>query len=78
MRQVVYVGDGSNDVCPVLRLGADDIALARQGMSMERELAKLAAARDPALRARVLSWSTPADLRRRVHALLDPPPPPRG
>ncbi|KAK1869380.1 hypothetical protein I4F81_011857 [Pyropia yezoensis] len=73
VRQVVYVGDGSNDVCPVLRLGPADIALARQGMAMERELADLAACGDPALRARVTSWSTPADLLGLFRALTDPP-----
>ncbi|GAB0491992.1 hypothetical protein MMPV_003250 [Pyropia vietnamensis] len=75
VRQVVYVGDGSNDVCPVLRLGEADIALARQGLAMERELAKLVAAHDPALRARLISWSTPADLLGLFRALIDSPSP---
>lgn len=36
--RIIYLGDGSNDFCPVLRLGKGDIALVRRGMGLERRI----------------------------------------
>lgn len=36
--RLIYLGDGSNDFCPVLRLGKNDIALVRKGMGLERRI----------------------------------------
>lgn len=37
---VVYVGDGTNDICPVMRLGEKDVGCARKGFGMTRILEK--------------------------------------
>lgn len=37
---VFYIGDGNNDICPVLRQRACDFACARQGFAMEKHLCK--------------------------------------
>lgn len=36
--RIFYVGDGHNDICPVLRLSTCDFGLARKGYSMQEEL----------------------------------------
>lgn len=36
--RVFYVGDGHNDICPVLRLSTSDFGMARKGYSMHKEL----------------------------------------
>lgn len=35
---IVYVGDGNNDVCPILRLGENDFGCARRGYRLEKEV----------------------------------------
>jgi Putative Phosphatase len=37
---VVYIGDGSNDMCPALRLKPEDLVLARRGFSLAKRIAK--------------------------------------
>lgn len=36
--RIFYVGDGHNDICPVLRLSTCDFGMARKGYSMQKEL----------------------------------------
>ncbi|EJD52395.1 hypothetical protein AURDEDRAFT_81973 [Auricularia subglabra TFB-10046 SS5] len=38
--RMMYLGDGSNDFCPVLRLRSQDIALVRTGRGLEKRIAK--------------------------------------
>lgn len=38
---IFYVGDGENDLCPILRLGKNDYGCVRRGYSLERQLEKL-------------------------------------
>lgn len=38
--QVVYTGDGRNDLCPLLQLGPNDVGVVRKGYSLEKALAK--------------------------------------
>ncbi|PNW73435.1 hypothetical protein CHLRE_14g631850v5 [Chlamydomonas reinhardtii] len=42
-RQVVYVGDGRNDLCPCLALGPHDVAMPRVGFALQKLLAAAAA-----------------------------------
>ncbi|KAH9040126.1 phosphatase phospho-type [Lactarius pseudohatsudake] len=37
--RIIYVGDGSNDFCPVLRLRSQDMVLCRRHRSLERRIA---------------------------------------
>ncbi|EPQ57312.1 hypothetical protein GLOTRDRAFT_58585 [Gloeophyllum trabeum ATCC 11539] len=38
--RIVYVGDGSNDFCPILRLRTSDIVLCRKFRGLERRISK--------------------------------------
>ncbi|EPQ29326.1 uncharacterized protein PFL1_03081 [Pseudozyma flocculosa PF-1] len=38
--RIIYVGDGGNDYCPVLRLGANDLALVRRYRGLETRIAR--------------------------------------
>lgn len=37
-QRIVYVGDGGNDYCPVLRLGPQDVAFVRTGRGLENRI----------------------------------------
>ncbi|KAH8828568.1 phosphatase phospho-type [Flagelloscypha sp. PMI_526] len=36
--KVIYVGDGSNDFCPVLRLRSEDLVLCRQSFGLQKRI----------------------------------------
>jgi len=36
--RLIYLGDGANDFCPVLRMGPNDVALVRKGKGLERRI----------------------------------------
>lgn len=63
---VFYVGDGRNDVCPVLRLSAVDYGCARRGMRLEKDLVRRQATEDKALQCGVIGWSDGDELRTEI------------
>jgi pyridoxal phosphate phosphatase PHOSPHO2 len=75
--RVLYVGDGAGDVCPCLRLGPGDVALARDGYPLAERLRRAAAegegvgegTRRP-LRATVRLWKDGAGLRDEIRAFF--------
>ncbi|XP_064538828.1 pyridoxal phosphate phosphatase PHOSPHO2 [Drosophila montana] len=64
---VFYVGDGNNDICPVLRQRACDFACARQGFAMEKHLIKNR--NKLKLRAHLLIWRNGFDLLEQIRVL---------
>lgn len=42
-RKIFYVGDGNNDLCPILRLGKEDVGCARHGYRLQRDIQALSA-----------------------------------
>lgn len=58
--RIIYVGDGLNDLCPILQLGVEDIACIRRGFALHSSLPMFR----KKLRCRVFSW-------RDGHELLD-------
>lgn len=58
--RIFYVGDGHNDVCPVLRLSTRDFGLAREGYRMQKELEEQKTNGD--LDATVKIWTNGHDL----------------
>jgi len=50
--RLIYVGDGSNDYCPALRLRSQDILLCRRHRGLEQKIAKLGG-----LKCQVKYWS---------------------
>ncbi len=63
-RRVVYAGDGGDDVCAALCLGAGDVVLARAGHPLARYLARARAGEPGTLpvRAQWRVWSTHREL----------------
>ena len=53
---VAYVGDGTNDLCPSLRLTSKDFLFPRKGYSLMKEIAKAK------LSAKVVPWDTGFDI----------------
>ncbi|KAK0156540.1 putative phosphatase phospho1 [Merluccius polli] len=63
-QQVLYVGDGANDVCPSLALGPGDVVFPRRDFPMHRLLEGAAGgvAGPGPLKARVVPWSSGEDV----------------
>lgn len=40
-KKIFYVGDGHNDLCPILRLGKDDVGCTRIGYGLQKKLQSL-------------------------------------
>ncbi|KAK2168085.1 hypothetical protein NP493_1245g00011 [Ridgeia piscesae] len=55
---VCYVGDGSNDVCPCLKLSSRDIAFPRVGYKLMSELDR----RHEEVNAKVIPWQSGSDI----------------
>lgn len=57
--KVVYVGDGGNDFCPLLRLRSQDLALVRRGKALEERVKK-----EGGLACEVKYWSMADEIER--------------
>ncbi|KAF8270278.1 phosphatase phospho-type [Lactarius quietus] len=53
--RIIYVGDGSNDFCPVLRLRSQDMVLCRRYRALERRIAR--DAENLGLKCQVRYWA---------------------
>lgn len=61
--QIVYVGDGGNDLCPTSCLRGRDVVMPRRGYTLEKLLAKLKAQDgDASVKAEVFVWSSGSDI----------------
>ena len=64
--QIVYVGDGTNDLCPTLKLREKDYACPRKGFSLWKKLKKLGCldgtTTDLDLKANILVWSSGTEI----------------
>ena len=56
---IVYIGDGSNDLCPSLKLRSNDICFARNGYSLVKKIEELPANE---MQARVIRWNDALDI----------------
>jgi len=61
---VCYVGDGSNDVCPCLKLSSRDIAFPRVGYKLMSELDR----RHEEVNAKVIPWQSGSDIMEALRA----------
>uniref|UniRef100_A0A8D3CN41 Phosphatase phospho2 n=1 Tax=Scophthalmus maximus TaxID=52904 RepID=A0A8D3CN41_SCOMX len=69
--RIFYVGDGGNDLCPTSCLRGHDVVMPRRGYTLEKLLAKLQGqAEDTSPRARVLAWSSGADILQELKAAI--------
>lgn len=62
--KIFYVGDGSNDFCPILRLGSMDFGLARQGYALQKKLTKsVADGKEHTIDSNTKVWANGAELK---------------
>ena len=66
--RVVYVGDGTNDLCPSLKLRDCDVTCPRKGYSLVKEIDKLT---EGALKCEVLVWDTGSVILQHITKLSD-------
>lgn len=67
--KVVYVGDGKNDLCPVLRLSQTDVACPRKTYPLIEALNKLP--RNASMKAKIVPWENGGDLQRNLEQILE-------
>lgn len=70
--RIVYVGDGKNDLCPILRLSEKDLACPRIGYTLVNILNKKAAENESQeVKAKVVPWETGNDILENLKTLDD-------
>lgn len=67
--RIVYVGDGKNDLCPILRLSQIDLACPRKRYVLIETLNKLP--RDASTKAKIIPWDDGRDLRRNLEQIVE-------
>ena len=68
-KRIIYCGDGANDLCPVLRLGSQDIVLARRGYDLDTLIQKQSSANE-CVKADVYCWDTHQQLLHLIQKLV--------
>ncbi|KAL0133328.1 hypothetical protein PUN28_000820 [Cardiocondyla obscurior] len=66
--RVVYVGDGRNDLCPILRLSETDLACPRKDYPLIDKLSKLPASLS--MKAKVVAWKNGTELQRGLEQII--------
>ncbi|XP_068566802.1 pyridoxal phosphate phosphatase PHOSPHO2 [Cebidichthys violaceus] len=66
--RVLYAGDGGNDLCPASCLRGRDVVMPRKGFTLEKLLARLEDDASP--RAKVIAWSSGADILEELKASM--------
>ena len=70
--RVIYCGDGSNDICPILRLSPKDAVVYRTGRRLERILKADAEVPEPQVKpTSILPFTTGDDALAQFMAILD-------
>lgn len=67
--RIVYVGDGSNDLCPAQALRPSDIVFIRQGYALDNLMQDAAVA--ATVTAEVVRWQTGHDILQRLRQLFN-------
>ncbi|KYM77891.1 PREDICTED: pyridoxal phosphate phosphatase PHOSPHO2 [Atta cephalotes] len=70
--KIVYVGDGRNDLCPILRLSETDLACPRKGYSLIDRLNELSTSMST--KAKIVPWEDGTDLQFRLEQFIELPP----
>ncbi|XP_018310517.1 pyridoxal phosphate phosphatase PHOSPHO2 [Mycetomoellerius zeteki] len=70
--RIVYIGDGRNDLCPILRLSETDLACPRKGYSLINRLNELSTSMSP--KAKIVLWEDGTDLQFRLEQFIELPP----
>lgn len=67
--RIVYVGDGQNDLCPIMRLSHEDLACARKNYALIEMLSALPS--DASAKAKIILWDDATDLYRNLKHIID-------
>ncbi|XP_040827622.1 pyridoxal phosphate phosphatase PHOSPHO2 isoform X2 [Ochotona curzoniae] len=67
--QIVYIGDGGNDVCPVSFLKKKDVAMPRKGYTLQKTLSKMSGNLEP-MESSVLVWSSGVEIISHLQCLI--------
>ncbi|XP_069327597.1 pyridoxal phosphate phosphatase PHOSPHO2 [Eulemur rufifrons] len=59
--QIVYIGDGGNDVCPVTFLKKNDIAMPRKGYTLQKTLSRMSQNLEP-MESSIVVWSSGVEI----------------
>ncbi|XP_063067859.1 pyridoxal phosphate phosphatase PHOSPHO2 [Engraulis encrasicolus] len=69
--RTIYVGDGSNDLCPLKCMREEDIAMPRKGFTLERLLqAGVESKEGTLLKPRVVVWSSATEILSELKAVI--------
>ena len=69
-KRIVYLGDGANDLCPTLKLGHQDIVLARKGYELDRLIQDRLQSDPQCIKATVYQWCTHQELATKIRRLV--------
>ena len=58
----IYLGDGSNDFCPILKLSPEDLAFVRQGYALEKTITKMKEKENLEVKASIYLWQNAHDI----------------
>lgn len=67
-QRIVYIGDGRNDLCPILRLSEADLACPRKDYPLVDRLNKLPTS--ISTKAKIVLWENGMDLRRNLEQII--------
>ena len=59
--QIVYIGDGGNDLCPVTFLRKNDVAMPRKGYALQKTLSRMSQNLEP-MECCVVAWSSGVEI----------------
>ncbi|XP_053453846.1 pyridoxal phosphate phosphatase PHOSPHO2 [Nycticebus coucang] len=59
--QIVYIGDGENDVCPITFLKKNDVAMPRKGYALQKTLARMSQNLEP-IEYSIVVWSSGVEI----------------
>lgn len=66
-KRIAYVGDGKNDLCPVLRLSENDLAFPRMNYPLLKKLNEYKTNETHKVKATIIPWSKGSDISNNLH-----------
>lgn len=70
-QNTLYIGDGSNDICPALKLSINDYAFVKKDFSMDRNLLRVASDNNVQFLAKSIKWKTGFELMNEILKAID-------
>jgi pyridoxal phosphate phosphatase PHOSPHO2 len=67
--QVVYIGDGGNDLCPVTFLKKNDVAMPRKEYTLHKTLSRMSQNFEP-MESSVVVWSSGMEIISHLQSLI--------